>query len=62
MVYYVVLMAGFALGIGLSVLVVGLGILLETVIGLRYIASVERRLANVLLGTARHTGRCRNSR
>jgi len=52
MVYYVVLMAGFALGIGLSVLVVGLGILLGTVIGLRYIASVERRLANALLGTA----------
>ena len=63
MVYYVVLMAGFALGIGLSVLVVGLGILLGTVIGLRYIASVERRLANALLGTAiGHTGRCRNSR
>lgn len=52
MVYYVVLMVGFALGVGLSVLVVGLGILLGTVIGLRYIASVERRLANALLGTA----------
>lgn len=31
---------------------VGLGILLATVIGVRYIASFERRLANALLGTA----------
>lgn len=52
MVYYVVLMVGFSLGIGLSILVVGLGILLGTVIGLRYIASFERWLANALLGTA----------
>jgi len=51
MAYYVILMVGFALGIGLSVLVVGLGVLLGTVIGLRYIASFERWLANALLGT-----------
>jgi hypothetical protein len=34
------------------VLVVGLGILLVTVVELRFIASFERRLANALLGTA----------
>lgn len=49
--YYVILVVGFALGLGLSVLLVGLGILLGTVIGLRFIASFERRLANTLLGT-----------
>ncbi|MFC7209175.1 sensor domain-containing protein [Natronoarchaeum sp. GCM10025321] len=49
--YYVLLTVGFALGLGLSVLIVGLGILLVTVIGLRYIASFERGLANALLGT-----------
>lgn len=52
LVYYVVLMLGFTLGVGLSILVVGLGILLGTVLGLRYIASFERWLANTLLGTA----------
>jgi hypothetical protein len=51
MAYYVILVTGFALGLGLSVLVVGIGILLATVIGLRYVASFERWLANVLLGT-----------
>lgn len=49
--YYVLLTVGFALGLGLSVLIVGLGILLVTVIGLRYIASFERGLTNALLGT-----------
>jgi len=49
--YYIVLMVGFTVGLGLSVLVVGLGILLATVIGLRYLASFERSLANTLLGT-----------
>jgi len=48
-VYYVVLVTGFALGLGLSVLVVG--ILLGTAIGLRLIAAFERKLANALLGT-----------
>ncbi|WP_128225269.1 sensor domain-containing protein [Halobacteriaceae bacterium SHR40] len=49
--YYIILMVGFTVGLGLSVLVVGLGILLATVIGLRYLASFERGLANTLLGT-----------
>jgi len=52
MVYYVILMIGFTVGLGLSVIVVGLGILLATVIGLRFIASFERSLANTLLGTS----------
>lgn len=52
MAYYVILMVGFTLGIGLSILVIGLGVLLGTVIGVRYLASFERRLANGLLGTA----------
>ncbi|MFT4922816.1 MAG: hypothetical protein ACI8XM_002035 [Haloarculaceae archaeon] len=51
LLYYVVLMIGFSLGVGLSILVVGLGILFVTVVGLRWIASFERRLANALLGT-----------
>jgi len=50
--YYVLLMLGFTLGLVLSVLVVGLGVLIGTVIGLRFIESFERRLANTLLGTA----------
>lgn len=49
--YYVVLVTGFALGLGLAILIVGLGILLGTAIGLRYIAGFERRLANALLET-----------
>lgn len=49
MAYYIILMVGFTVGLGLSVLVVGLGILLATVIGLRYLASFERGLANTLL-------------
>ncbi len=49
--YYIILTVGFTVGLGLSVLVVGLGVLLATVIGLRYLASFERSLANTLLGT-----------
>ncbi|MCD2200437.1 sensor domain-containing protein [Halobacterium sp. KA-4] len=49
--YYVLLSVGFTLGIALSILVVGLGILAATVIGVRYIAAFERWLANRLLGT-----------
>lgn len=49
--YFVILVVGFSLGLGLSVLLVGLGILLGSVIGLRFIASFERVLANALLGT-----------
>jgi hypothetical protein len=52
LLYYIALSLGFTLGLGLSVLVVGIGILLGTVIGLRYIAAFERRLANTLLRTA----------
>ena len=51
MIYYIILTLGFALGLGLAVVVIGLGILFGTVVGLRYIASFERRLANALLGT-----------
>ena len=51
LIYYFVLVLGFTLGLVLSVLVVGLGILLGTAIGLRYIAAFERGLANTLLGT-----------
>lgn len=49
--YYVILTVGFALGLGLSVLLIGLGILFGTVVGVRVIASFERTLANTLLGT-----------
>lgn len=51
LLYYVVLTVGFALGVGLSVLLVGLGILFVTVVGVRHVASLERALANALLGT-----------
>lgn len=51
LLYYAVLVVGFTLGIGLSMLLVGLVILVVTVIGLRYAASFERRLANSLLAT-----------
>lgn len=51
LVYHVVLMLCVALGIGLSVLLVGLLILLAIVVGIRYVASFERGLANGLLGT-----------
>jgi hypothetical protein len=52
MIYYMVVFFGFAFGLALSVFVVGLGILLATAIGVRYLASFERRLANRLLGTS----------
>lgn len=51
LLYYAVLVVGFTLGVALSILLVGLVILLVTVIGLRYVASFERRLANALLAT-----------
>lgn len=47
--YYSVLIIGFASGIALTVVLVGLGILLGMVLGLRYVAAVERSLANSLL-------------
>jgi len=51
MAYYVLLIVGFSVGLALSVIVVGLGILLGTVISIRFVASFERWLANTLLGT-----------
>jgi hypothetical protein len=51
LVYYVFLVTGFALGLALSVLLVGLGILLGVAIAVRSLAAFERRLANSLLGT-----------
>lgn len=47
--YYLLLVLGFTLGVALSVLLVGLVILAGTVIGLRFVASFERGLANSLL-------------
>jgi len=52
LVYFVVLTIGFSLGVGLAVFLVGVGILLATVIGLRWVADFERRLANALLETS----------
>lgn len=49
LLYFVVLTTGFALGIGLAVLLVGIPILAGVVIATRPIASFERRLANRLL-------------
>jgi hypothetical protein len=51
MVYFILLTVGLSLGLALSVLVVGLGILIGTVIGIRFVASFERWLANTLLDT-----------
>jgi len=51
LLYYVITFVGFTAGLALSVLVVGLGILVGTVIGLRFVAAFERWLANSLLGT-----------
>lgn len=50
-VYYIPLTIGFTLGAGSAILLVGFLILLGTGIGLRFIASFERKLANTLLGT-----------
>ena len=49
--YFILVILGFSLGLGLSVLLVGFGILFGTVIALRSIAAFERTLANALLGT-----------
>jgi hypothetical protein len=49
--YYIAVTVGFTLGIGLTVLLIGFVILVGTVLGVRFIASFERRLANTLLGT-----------
>lgn len=49
--YFTALSTGFALGMALSVLVVGVGILLVMLVGVRYLGAFERGLANRLLGT-----------
>ncbi|WP_181686980.1 sensor domain-containing protein [Halorhabdus salina] len=51
LLYYILVVTGFALGLGLSVFGIGIVILLGTVIGLRYLGTFERRLANALLRT-----------
>jgi hypothetical protein len=51
MLYFTVLITGFALGVGLSVLVVGVGVLLVMLVGVRALGTFERGLANRLLGT-----------
>lgn len=49
--YFIAVVLGFSLGLGLSVLLVGFGILFGTVLVVRSIAAFERTLANSLLGT-----------
>lgn len=51
LVYFVVLVFGFAAGVGLAVLGIGLGILFGTLLAARLLASFERWLANALLDT-----------
>lgn len=51
LVYFILVILGFSLGLGLSVLLVGLAILFGTILALRSIAAFERTLANSLLGT-----------
>ena len=54
MLYFVLLTTGFALGVGLSMVVIGLGILLVMLVGVRALGAFERKLANRLLGTEIH--------
>jgi hypothetical protein len=51
LIYFILVATGLSLGIGLSIIGVGLAILFGTVVGLRVIAAFERSLANSLLGT-----------
>lgn len=50
--YYVGLFVGLLMGVVLFIALVGVPMVLVTVIGSRYVAEFERRLANALLGTA----------
>jgi signal transduction histidine kinase len=50
--YFVVLAVGLAIGVGLAVVVVGIGLLLATLAAWRAFAAVERALARALLGVA----------
>jgi hypothetical protein len=54
LLYFTVLVTGFALGVGLSVLIVGVGILLVMLVGVRVLGAFERGLANGLLDTDIH--------
>jgi hypothetical protein len=54
LLYFVLLTTGFALGVGLSMVVIGLGILLVMLVGVRALGAFERKLANRLLGTEIH--------
>jgi hypothetical protein len=51
LVYSTLFTFGVALGLALSVVLVGVAVLLATLIGSRLAAGFERRLANALLGT-----------
>jgi hypothetical protein len=51
LLYYILLSFGFAVGVALSVVLVGLAVLFGTVLAARRVAAFERRLANRLLAT-----------
>ena len=48
--YFVVLVVGVSLGVGLAIVIIGLGILLATLAAWRAMAALERGLARGLLG------------
>src|SRR4029077_3416207 len=48
--YFVVLVVGISLGVGLAIVIIGLGILLATLAAWRAMAALERGLARSLLG------------
>ncbi len=49
---FIFLVTGIAVGVGLSVVIVGLPLLLAVLIASRTLAAVDRRLANAMLGAA----------
>ena len=59
MLYFIFLTTGFALGVGLSMVVIGLGILLVMLVGVRALGAFERKLANRLLDADREEVRIR---
>jgi hypothetical protein len=50
--YFVMLVTGFSLGVGLAVTLLGVPIILVTLVAVRACAALERMLTNALLGTA----------
>jgi signal transduction histidine kinase len=48
--YFIALLLGFSLGLGLSVVVIGIPVLLLTIASVNDFASIERRLARALVG------------